>query len=54
MADPSEEKLEDLEAKIDETRRQAEEHGTLEGEPERTLVDPDADGSTEGTGAPPP
>jgi hypothetical protein len=45
MAAPDEERLEELEEKIDRAREQAEDHGTLpEDDPEQTFVDPDGDG----------
>ena len=54
MTEPTQERLDELGQKIDEVTRQAEEHGTVDSEPEPTIVDPDADGQAEGTGAPPP
>lgn len=54
MTKPTQERLDDLGEKIDQATRQAEEHGTIDSEPEPTIVDPDSDSEAEGTGAPPP
>lgn len=54
MTEPTQKRLDDLGEKIDEATSEAEEHGNIDREPEPTLVDPDADGDAEGTGAPPP
>lgn len=54
MTKPTQERLDDLGEQIAEVTRQAQEHGTIDSEPEPTIVDPDADGDAEGTGAPPP
>lgn len=51
MADPSQERLDDLEETIDKARHQAEEDGLLTDEtPEPTFVDPDADDDTDPEG----
>lgn len=40
-----EERLDELQERIDAARRQAEEHGTIpDTTPEQTFIDPDADG----------
>lgn len=43
--DKMQERLDDLEERIEGARRQAEEHGTIEDTtPEQTFIDPDGDG----------
>jgi hypothetical protein len=58
MSDPQQERLDDLEQSIEDTRRTAQEHGTLPEDPDDpekpTFIDPDADGDKEGTRAQPP
>jgi hypothetical protein len=49
--EPSQERLDELQAEIDEIRRRAEEDGTIDdpaGRHERTFIDPDADGQVDG------
>ena len=53
MADQRQERLDELGERIDDVRRDAEEHGLLpDSTPERTFFDPDADGSSDGEDGP--
>jgi hypothetical protein len=46
--DKMEERLDELQERIEGARRQAEEHGTIDDTtPEQTFIDPDADGRTD-------
>lgn len=48
MTTDDERRLEELQDHIDEVRRRAQEHGTLpDGEPVRSLADPDGDGDVD-------
>jgi hypothetical protein len=49
-----EERLDELDEDIDETRRKAEEHETIPGKEEPTLVDPNPDGPDGESGFPNP
>jgi hypothetical protein len=45
--DRDQERLDRLKVEIEETRRQAKEHGTLPHEHHKSFIDPDGDGDTD-------
>ena len=48
MTAPDEDRLEEVEDKIESARRQAQDHGTIDGKDEQSFIDPDEDGRDEG------
>ena len=57
MADDTpttDDRLDELEQDVDETRTEAEEHGTIPGKKQPTLEDPNPDGPGGGKGMPSP
>ena len=53
MAEPTQDRIDELGDQIDQVRREAQEHGTIPDE-EPTLADPDGDGEEEPFTAQPP